>query len=66
MVEDQPPYPGIDITKPHAARVYDWALGGKDNYEADREYAQQVIAVAPEYPQLARANRGFLERPSGW
>ena len=60
MVEDQPP--GIDVTKPHAARVYDWALGGKDNYEADREYAQQVIAVAPEYPQLARANRGFLER----
>ena len=57
--------PGIDITKPHAARVYDWALGGKDHYEADREYGEQVVAVAPEYPRLARANRGFLERAVG-
>lgn len=54
--------PGIDISRPHAARVYDWALGGKTNYPADREYGQRVVAATPEYPRLARANRGFLER----
>jgi len=54
--------PRVDTTKPHAARVYDWALGGKDNYAADREYGERVVAVAPEYPRLARANRGFLVR----
>lgn len=62
MVEEHAAHPGIDITKPHASRVYDWALGGKDNYPADRAYGEQVVAVAPEYPRLARANRGFLER----
>ncbi|MDX6334829.1 MAG: S-adenosyl methyltransferase [Streptosporangiaceae bacterium] len=36
--------PGIHITRPHAARVYDWALGGNDHYEADREYGEQVVA----------------------
>jgi len=62
VVDEHPAHPGIDITKPHAARVYDWALGGKDHYAADREYGEQVIAAAPDYPRLARANRGFLER----
>jgi hypothetical protein len=54
--------PGIDVTKPHIARVYDWALGGKDNYAADREYAAKLMEFAPEYPMLARANRAFLVR----
>jgi hypothetical protein len=54
--------PGIDVTKPHIARVYDWALGGKDNYAADREYGAKLLEFAPEYPMLARANRAFLVR----
>jgi hypothetical protein len=62
VTDGQSAPPGVDITKPHAARVYDWALGGKDNYAADREYAAKVVAVTPEYPRLAKANRGFLER----
>lgn len=52
----------IDTTKASIARVYDAALGGKDNYEVDRETLNQVAAVAPEVNQLAWDNRGFLIR----
>jgi hypothetical protein len=58
VVEEQPPHPGIDVTKPHAARVYDWALGGKDNYEADWEYAQQVIAVVKRWAAVSSSGGG--------
>ena len=54
--------PGFDTTKPHPARVYDYLLGGKDNYLADREAAEQILKVAPEFAGNARANRGFLAR----
>jgi SAM-dependent methyltransferase len=46
----------------HPARVYDYWLGGKDNYAADREVAERALAVVPEVPQSARANRQFLKR----
>lgn len=52
----------IDPTKASIARVYDAALGGKDNYEIDREVIRQVERVAPEVTQLARDNREFLIR----
>jgi hypothetical protein len=42
--------------------MYDYYLGGKDNYAADREAAERVIAVAPQARALARANRQFLHR----
>jgi hypothetical protein len=62
-VSDHEPVPaGIDVTKPHVARVYDWVLGGKDNFAADREYAERMMTAAPEYPLVARANRAFLIR----
>lgn len=54
--------PGVDPTKPSTARIYDYFLGGKDNFEADRAAAEQVISVLPEAPTLARANRMFLTR----
>jgi SAM-dependent methyltransferase len=54
--------PGFDTTVPHPARVYDFLLGGKDNYLADREAAEQILKVAPEFADNARANRGFLAR----
>jgi hypothetical protein len=44
------------------ARVYDYYLGGKDNFPADREAGDQVIRVFPGAPRLAEANRGFLLR----
>jgi hypothetical protein len=54
--------PSFDITRAHPARVYDYWLGGKDNYEADREAAEQVIEVMPNILGGVRANRAFLRR----
>jgi O-methyltransferase involved in polyketide biosynthesis len=54
--------PGFDPSKLNAARIYDYWLGGKDNFAADREAAEQVIGYAPEVPRLARENRRFLGR----
>jgi hypothetical protein len=54
--------PSFDITIAHPARVYDYLLGGKDNYEADRETAEQAIAAAPNILEGVRANRAFLRR----
>src|SRR5580698_4136206 len=52
----------FDISVAHPARVYDYWLGGKDNYEADREAAEQVIAANPNVLPGVRANRAFLRR----
>ncbi|MEV7004894.1 SAM-dependent methyltransferase [Streptosporangium sp. NPDC051022] len=46
----------------HSARVYDYMLGGKDNFAADRKVAEEVIAVAPYLPISVRANRNFMVR----
>jgi len=54
--------PGLDPAQPAAARIYDYLLGGKDNYEVDRAAAEQVLAVAPDQRRLARANRAFAIR----
>ncbi|RCG19070.1 SAM-dependent methyltransferase [Sphaerisporangium album] len=54
--------PKIDITTPHVARMYDYYLGGKDNYRSDRDAAEEVIAKFPEARQLALVNRHFLRR----
>lgn len=53
---------GIDVTTPNHARVYDYFLGGKDNFAADRLAAEKIAQVAPDTALLARANRGFLSR----
>ncbi|MFG2653501.1 SAM-dependent methyltransferase [Streptomyces sp. NPDC048436] len=53
---------GIDTSKPHPARVYDYLLGGKDNYAVDQEAGEELVAVAPEARKGVRANRAFLER----
>ena len=52
----------IDTSKPSVARVYDCFLGGKDNYEVDRQVFQQVDDVAPQMKQLARDHRNWLVR----
>jgi hypothetical protein len=52
----------IDTTVAHPARVYDFWLGGKDNYAADRAAAEQVIAANPYILPGVRANRAFLGR----
>lgn len=52
----------IDTTVAHPARVYDYWIGGKDNYAPDRELAEKMIAQVPAIPMMARANRDFLGR----
>jgi hypothetical protein len=53
---------GLDPAEPSAARIYDYLLGGKDNYEVDRVAADRVLAVAPDQRRLARDNRAFAVR----
>jgi SAM-dependent methyltransferase len=54
--------PQIDTTIPHSARVYDYLLGGKDNFEADRIVAKAAMEAFPATAESARANRVFLSR----
>ncbi|HEX6523627.1 MAG TPA: SAM-dependent methyltransferase [Streptosporangiaceae bacterium] len=53
---------GIRTDTPHPARVYDYLLGGKDNFAVDREAAEMSLKISPEILDSARANRGFLVR----
>ena len=52
----------IDTTRPHPARVYDWYLGGKDNYPVDEELGRRIMALDPGAPRAALANRRFMQR----
>lgn len=52
----------LDFSTPNVARMYDYYLGGKDNYPPDREAAEQVLESAPEVRSLARENRAFIGR----
>jgi hypothetical protein len=58
--------PGLDTRHAHPARVYNYWLGGKDNYAADREAAEQAIAANPGIVADVRANRAFLARAVGY
>ncbi|MBX6387306.1 MAG: SAM-dependent methyltransferase [Microbispora sp.] len=53
---------GVDPFTPSVARMYDYYLGGKDNFAADREAAQKIIEILPNLPDIARENREFLIR----
>jgi S-adenosyl methyltransferase len=53
---------GVDVTKASIARVYDYVLGGKDNFAVDRKAAEAFISVVPEAPLIARDNRAFVRR----
>ena len=61
IVNGSPPLP-FDTSVAHVARVYNYWLGGKDNFAADREAAEQVIAANPTVLPGVRANRAFLGR----
>jgi SAM-dependent methyltransferase len=54
--------PDFDTSVPHPARVYDFLLGGKDNFEADRVAARAFLAAVPNAGQVCQENRGFLRR----
>src|SRR5271163_4625028 len=52
----------IDTTVPHSARIWNYWLGGKDNYEVDRAAGDQFSAIYPGIVDIARADRAFLGR----
>jgi SAM-dependent methyltransferase len=58
-----PPKSQVDTSKPHPARIYDFLLGGKDNYPVDQALAEQLT---PEAHEGARQNRAFMHRAVGW
>ncbi|MGW5860999.1 SAM-dependent methyltransferase [Streptomyces sp. NPDC055239] len=57
------PRPTIDTSHPHPARVYDWLLGGKDNYPVDESVGERL---PPEAKDAARQNRAFMNRAAAW
>jgi len=68
-VTDSSPTPGqgtgppeVDTSVPHSARIWNYWLGGKDNYPVDRAAGDQFRETFPEIVAIARASRGFLTR----
>ncbi|GAB3277902.1 SAM-dependent methyltransferase [Actinocorallia lasiicapitis] len=53
---------GVDVSKPSVARIYDYALGGKDNFAIDRAVSDQVEKSMPESSGVAVLNRAMLRR----
>ena len=62
MTDQHRGIPGINPSVPHPARIYDYLLGGKDNFPVDREAGEQVIAAIPNVREMALENRRFLQR----
>lgn len=63
MAQDsEAPVSGVDVRVPSVARMYDYYLGGKDNYAVDREAVAQLDEMAPSTKPLAINNRRFLQR----
>jgi S-adenosyl methyltransferase len=55
-------HPSFDTSVAHVARIYDYWLGGKDNYAVDRAAGDAGLAVYPDIVHSVRANRAFLAR----
>ncbi|MEU5565184.1 SAM-dependent methyltransferase [Micromonospora musae] len=56
------PPSGVDARFPHSARVYDWWLGGKDNFAADRAMGAALVEAIPTLREMAKENRRFVHR----
>jgi S-adenosyl methyltransferase len=57
---------GVDISVPAPARIYDYLLGGENNFAADRAAADQILRAVPEIRDTAWSNRGFHQRAAKW
>jgi hypothetical protein len=66
MSDPEPVPPGVDATRPSAARMYDYFLGGKVNLPVDREVGDQLKAAAPDLEDAVWANRAFHQRAATW
>ena len=62
LATDAPAPEDVDVSKAHSARVYDYFLGGKNHFAADREVADKVLADMPSIRTSARENRAFMGR----
>jgi SAM-dependent methyltransferase len=62
MADDDRSPDGIDVTVPHSARIWNYWLGGEDNFAADREAGDEFLAIFPEQREKAQACRHFLAR----
>ena len=62
MTSHQAAYPPVNTLLASPARIYDYYLGGKDNFAVDREAGDKALAVVPDGRLVARANRAFLKR----
>jgi O-methyltransferase involved in polyketide biosynthesis len=60
--EPEPVPAELDVARPNVARIYDYFLGGKDNFASDREAAEQILRIIPEARSGAMINRAFLGR----
>ncbi|WP_173390603.1 SAM-dependent methyltransferase [Actinomadura litoris] len=60
QTSDEPAYPNMDQAS--VARVYDWLLGGKDNYRPDRDFGRKILEENRHLKRLVRDNRAFLGR----
>jgi S-adenosyl methyltransferase len=58
----EPELPEIDTSVPHSARIWNYWLGGKDNYPADQEVGDQIAKMFPSIVAMARHDRAFLVR----
>ncbi|MEW9533874.1 SAM-dependent methyltransferase [Microbispora sp. NPDC049125] len=59
---DGPEQPKIDTTAAHSARVWNYLLGGEDNYAVDRETGDMILSIFPDIAHIARVQRRFLTR----
>jgi hypothetical protein len=66
MTEGEDAPPGVDVTQPTRARLYDYLLGGTNNFPVDREAAEKLLAIVPDMVDAILANRGFRGRAAVW
>ncbi len=62
MIAEERAPAGIDPTTPNIARVYDYLIGGKDNFAVDRAVGDEVLRLVPDARESGAANRAFLRR----
>ncbi|HET7015057.1 MAG TPA: SAM-dependent methyltransferase, partial [Streptosporangiaceae bacterium] len=62
MTDASRPTSSVDSSVPNVARMYDYMLGGKDNFAVDREASERSTRAVPQLPWFARENRKFLGR----
>jgi hypothetical protein len=57
---------GLDTSRPNIARVYDYLLGGRDNFDADRQLAAELRKLYPPLPRVLGESRAFVSRLVTW